>query len=81
MKFDKRVKEQVCIISDAKTGEVILSEIITGRLETEQKVFLFATVESIPGTVAKKLKSLSAFHSEKELYIDEKGKPQVFARK
>ena len=64
MKFDKKMKEQICIVTDAKTGEVIISEVITGRLETEQNVFLFATVKDIPGTVVEKLKKKNAFHKK-----------------
>ena len=69
--MDLRFNKEICIVTDKKTGEIILAEKLTGRVETGHNMTKYTDVKDIPVQVITKLPILKSDEIQEinKLYI------------
>ena len=58
--MDLRFNKEVCIVTDNNTGEIILAEKLTGRVETGHNMTKYVDIKDVPAEVILKLPVLKS---------------------
>jgi len=73
--MDMIFDNEICIVTDKKTGDIIIAERLTARVETGQDIVKYKDIKDIPVKVIEKLPILKSdkIQEVNKLYIVDEG--------